>query len=207
MLSDLDLGVLILSSVAAYLCGSIPTGALIAKRQGVAIQEAGSGNVGATNVARTAGKKAGLLTLIGDVGKGLFPVLIIRWLGLSEIVQASAAVMATLGHLFPVFLRFAGGKGVATGLGVFLGLAPTAILTALLGFALVFAVFRIVSLASLVAAALTPGLIFLFAYPRPVLLAGILVAGLIIVRHHENIGRLLKGEEQKLRSGKSSPPA
>ena len=207
MLSDLDLGVLILSSVAAYLCGSIPTGALIAKRQGVAIQEAGSGNVGATNVARTAGKKAGLLTLIGDVGKGLFPVLIIRWLGLSEIVQASAAVMATLGHLFPVFLRFAGGKGVATGLGVFLGLAPTAILTALLGFALVFAVFRIVSLASLVAAALTPGLIFLFAYPRPVLLAGILVAGLIIVRHHENIGRLLKGEEKKLRSGKSSPPA
>ncbi len=207
MLSDLDLGVLTLSSVAAYLCGSIPTGALIAKRQGVAIQEAGSGNVGATNVARTAGKKAGLLTLIGDVGKGLFPVLIIRWLGLSEIVQASAAVMATLGHLFPVFLRFAGGKGVATGLGVFLGLAPTAILTALLGFALVFAVFRIVSLASLVAAALTPGLIFLFAYPRPVLLAGILVAGLIIVRHHENIGRLLKGEEKKLRSGKSSPPA
>ena len=207
MLSDLDLGVLILSSVAAYLCGSIPTGALIAKRQGVAIQEAGSGNVGATNVARTAGKKAGILTLIGDVGKGLFPVLMIRWLGLSEIVQASAAVMATLGHLFPVFLRFAGGKGVATGLGVFLGLAPTAILTALLGFALVFAVFRIVSLASLVAAALTPGLIFLFAYPRPVLLAGILVAGLIIVRHHENIGRLLKGEEQKFRSGKSTPPA
>ena len=201
MLSDLDLGVLILSSVAAYLCGSIPTGALIAKRQGVAIQAAGSGNVGATNVARTAGKKAGILTLSGDVLKGLFPVLIIRWLGLSELVQASAAVMATLGHLFPVFLRFAGGKGVATGLGVFLGLAPTAILTALLGFALVFALFRIVSLASLVAAALTPGLIFFFAYPRPVLLAGILVAGLIVVRHRENIGRLLRGEEQKFRSG------
>ena len=201
MLSALDLGVLILSSLAAYLCGSIPTGALVAKRQGVAIQAAGSGNVGATNVARTAGKKAGILTLSGDVLKGLFPVLIIRWLGLSELVQASAAVMATLGHLFPVFLRFAGGKGVATGLGVFLGLAPTAILTALLGFALVFALFRIVSLASLVAAALTPGLIFFFAYPRPVLLAGILVAGLIVVRHRENIGRLLRGEEQKFRSG------
>ena len=207
MLSDLDLGVLLLSSLAAYLCGSIPTGALLAKRQGIAIQEAGSGNVGATNVARTAGKKAGILTLIGDILKGLFPVLIIRWLGLNEVAQASAAVMATLGHLFPVFLRFAGGKGVATGLGVFLGLAPIAILTALLGFALVFAVCRIVSLASLVAAALTPGFIFFFAYPRPVLLAGIVIAGLIIVRHHENIGRLLKGEEQKFRAEKSAPSA
>ncbi len=203
MLPDLDLGVLIFSGIAAYLCGSIPTGTLLAKRQGVAIQEAGSGNVGATNVARTAGKKAGLLTLMGDVGKGLFPILMIRWLGLGEVVQASAAVMATLGHLFPVFLRFVGGKGVATGLGAFLGLAPTAILAALLGFALVFAVFRIVSLASLVAAALTPCLIFVFAYPRPVLFAGIVIAGLIIVRHHENIVRLLKGEEQKFRAGKS----
>ncbi len=207
ILSDLDRDVLILSSVAAYLCGSIPTGALIAKRQGVTIQEVGSGNIGATNVARTAGKKAGILTLIGDILKGLFPVLLVRWLGLGEVVQASAAVMATLGHLFPVFLRFAGGKGVATGLGVFLGLAPAAILTALLGFALVFAVFRIVSLASLVAAALTPCFIFLFAYPQPVLLSGIVIAGLIIVCHHENIGRLLKGEEQKFRAGKSAPSA
>ncbi len=207
MLSAPDLGILIFSSVAAYLCGSIPTGVLLAKRQGIALQEAGSGNVGATNVARTAGKKAGILTLMGDVGKGLFPILILRWLGFGEVVQASAAVMATLGHLFPVFLRFVGGKGVATGLGVFLGLAPAAILAALLGFALVFAVFRIVSLASLVAAALTPCLIFLFAYPRPVVLAGCVVAGLIIVRHHENIGRLLKGEEQKFRTGKSTSSA
>ena len=207
MAADLDLSVLILSSVAAYLCGSIPIGAFIAKRQGIAIQEAGSRNIGATNVARTAGKKAGTLTLIGDVVKGLLPVLIVRWLGLGEVVQASAAVMATLGHLFPVFLRFVGGKGVATGLGVFLGLAPTAILTALLGFVLVFAAIRIVSLASLVAAALTPSLIFFFAYPQPVRIAGILIAGLIIARHHENIGRLLKGEEQKFRIGKSSPSA
>ena len=207
MFSDLDLGVLILSSVAAYLCGSIPTGALIARRQGIAVQKAGSGNIGATNVARTAGKRAGILTLIGDILKGLFPVLIIRWLGLNEIVQASAAVMAILGHLFPVFLRFVGGKGVATGLGVFLGLAPIAILTALLGFVLAFVVFRIVSLASLVAAALTPCFIFFFAYPQPVLLAGLVIAGLIIIRHHENIGRLLKGEEQKFRAGKSVPSA
>lgn len=207
MASELDLGVLILSSAVAYLCGSIPTGVLIAKRQGIAVRETGSGNIGATNVARMAGKKAGILTLVGDVLKGLLPVLIVRWLSLGEIVQASTAVMAILGHLFSVFMRFSGGKGVATGLGVFLGLAPTAILTALLGFAIVIAATRLVSLASIIAAALTPFLIFFFSYPRPHTIAGIIIAVLIIVRHHENISRLMKGEEQKFRLGNSSPSA
>ena len=207
MVSELDLGVLVISSIAAYLCGSIPTGVLIAKRQGITVSEAGSGNIGATNVARTAGKKAGILTLVGDVLKGLLPVLVVGWLGLGEIVQASTAVMAILGHLFSVFMRFSGGKGVATGLGVFLGLAPTAILTALLGFVIVFAATRFVSLASLIAAALTPFLIFFFSYPRPHTIAGIIIAVLIILRHHENISRLMKGEEQKFRLGNSSPPA
>ncbi len=207
MASELDLGVLVVSSIAAYLCGSIPTGVLIAKRQGITVSEAGSGNIGATNVARTAGKKAGILTLVCDVLKGLLPVLSVGWLGLGEIVQASTAVMAILGHVFSVFRRFSGGKGVATGLGVFLGLAPTAILTALLGFVIVFAGTRLVSLASLIAAALTPFLIFFFSYSRPHTIAGIIIAVLIILRHHENISRLLKGKEQKFRLGNSSPPA
>ena len=207
MASELDLGVLVISSIAAYLCGSIPTGVLIAKRQGITVSEAGSGNIGATNVARTAGKTAGILTLVGDVLKGLLPVLLVRWLGLGEIVQASTAVTAILGHLFPVFLGFCGGKGVATGLGVFLGLTPTAILTALLGFAIVIAATRFVSLASIIATALTPFLIFFFSYPRPHIIAGIIIAVLIIFRHHENISRLLKGEEQKFRLGNSSPSA
>ncbi len=207
MASELDLGVLVISSIAAYLCGSIPTGVLIAKRQGITVSEAGSGNIGATNVARTAGKKAGILTLVGDVLKGLLPVLVVGWLGLGEIVQASTAVMAILGHLFSVFMRFSGGKGVATGLGVFLGLAPTAILTALLGFVIVFAATRFVSFASLIAAALTPFLIFFLSYPRPHNIAGIIIAVLIILRHHENISRLMKGKEQKFCLGNSSPHA
>ncbi len=207
MALELNLGVLILSSAAAYLCGSIPTGVLIANRQGIAVSEAGSGNMGATNVARMAGKKAGILTLVGDVLKGLLPVLIVRWLSLGEIVQASTAVMALLGHLFPVFLRFSGGKGVATGLGVFLGLTPAAILTALLGFAIVVAATRLVSLASLSAAALTPFLIFFSSYPRSHSIAGIIIAVLIIFRHHENISRLMRGEEQKFRLRNSSPSA
>ena len=207
MASELDLGVLVVCSVAAYLCGSIPTGVLIARLQGIVVQEAGSGNIGATNVARTAGKTAGILTLLGDMAKGLLPVLIVRWLGMSPVVQAWTAVMATLGHLFPIFLRFAGGKGVATGLGVFLGLAPIAILSALAGFAVVFAVTRLVSLASIVAAALTPLLIFAFRYPQPALLAGLTISVFIIARHYENIGRLLKGEEQKFRAGKLPPSA
>lgn len=207
MASELDLGVLVISSIAAYLCGSIPTGVLIAKRQGITVSEAGSGNIGATNVARTAGKTAGILTLVGDVLKGLLPVLIVGWLGLGEIVQASTAVMAILGHLFPVFMHFSGGKGVATGLGVFLGLTPTAILTALLGFAIVIAATRLVSLASIVAAALTPILIFSSSSPRPHIIAGIIIAVLIIVRHHENISRLMRGEEQKFHFRNSSPSA
>ena len=207
MASEIDVSILTLAGITAYLCGSIPTGVLIAKRQGIPVQEAGSGNIGATNVARTAGKTAGILTLIGDVLKGLLPILVVRGLGDDVVIPACVAVMATLGHLFPIFLRFAGGKGVATGLGVFLGLAPIAILTALIGFVLVFAVNRIVSLASIVATALTPVLIYFFAYPQPVLIAGILIAGLIITRHHENIGRLWRGEEKQFRTGKSSSSA
>src|SRR5215471_18099936 len=139
---------ILLVVVLAYLCGSIPTGVLIAKNMGVDVRKVGSGNIGATNVARSVGKKAGLLTLLGDAAKGLFPVLVVRMLDLGETPLACSAVAALLGHLFSPFLGFSGGKGVATGLGVFLGLAPQAILLALLFFAITFAISRIVSLAS-----------------------------------------------------------
>ena len=197
MTSAFDPGAVLLFGVAAYLCGSIPAGMLIAKRRGIDIQEQGSGNIGATNVARSVGKTEGALTLLCDLVKGLLPVAIARWGGFDAAAQATAAVMAVVGHTFPVFLRFAGGKGVATGLGVFLGLAPAAVLTALAGFGVVFAVTRLVSLASLVAAAATPVLIFSFDYPGPHLAGGILIAILVIARHHENIGRLLHGDEQR----------
>jgi acyl phosphate:glycerol-3-phosphate acyltransferase len=198
---------LFLAVVSAYLCGSIPTGVLIARRLGVEVRKVGSGNIGATNVARSAGKKAGLLTLVGDAAKGLIPVLVVRFLNLGETTVAATAVAALLGHLFPLFLGFSGGKGVATGLGVFLGLAPYAILLALLLFLAVFALFRIVSLSSLVATAATPLLLLMLAHPREHVVAGLVIALLIIMRHHENIARLWKGQEPKFTFGKSSSPA
>jgi glycerol-3-phosphate acyltransferase PlsY len=121
-------------SLAAYLCGSIPTGVLLTRRLGINIRNTGSGNVGATNVARSAGKTVGLLTLLGDALKGLIPVVVARMFGLGEGMVACAAVAALLGHIFSPFLQFSGGKGVATGLGVFLGMAPQVILIALVAF-------------------------------------------------------------------------
>jgi glycerol-3-phosphate acyltransferase PlsY len=183
--------------VLAYFCGSIPTGVILARRRGIDVRKVGSGNIGATNVARSVGKKTGLLTLLGDAAKGLIPVLLVRALDLGEAPLACAAVAALLGHVFSPFLRFSGGKGVATGLGVFLGLAPQAILLALLLFIFTFALSRIVSLASLIAAGATPVLLFLLSYPQGHILAGVIIAGLIIIRHHENIVRLLKGQESR----------
>jgi glycerol-3-phosphate acyltransferase PlsY len=189
----------------AYLCGSIPTGVIIARRLGIDVRKVGSGNIGATNVARNVGKKAGVFTLLGDAAKGLVPVLIVRALELGETPLACAAVAALLGHLFSPFLHFSGGKGVATGLGVFLGLAPQAIFLALLLFVFTFAVSRIVSFASLVATGATPVLLVMFSYPQENVIAGLIIAGFIILRHQENIVRLLKGQEAQFNMKK--PPS
>ncbi|MEW6300844.1 MAG: glycerol-3-phosphate 1-O-acyltransferase PlsY [Thermodesulfobacteriota bacterium] len=188
--------------VLAYLCGSIPTGVLIARRRGIEVRRVGSGNIGATNVARSVGKTAGLLTLVGDMAKGLLPVLLARFFALGDLVLVCVAVAALFGHICSPFLGFSGGKGVATGLGVFLGLAPLAILLALLFFLVTFAVSRIVSLASVVAAAVTPLLVLGLSYPLPYVIAGFVIAGVIILRHHENIARLRKGQEPKFSFGK-----
>ncbi len=190
--------------VLAYLCGSIPTGVLIAKNVGIDVRTVGSGNIGATNVARSVGKKAGILTLLGDAAKGLVPVLIVRTLGWGDATLACAAVAAFLGHLYSPFLSFSGGKGVATGLGVFLGLAPQVILLSLLLFIFIFALSRIVSLASLVATGATPIFLLARSYPHTHVVAGFIIAGFIIIRHQENIQRLLKGQEAKF-SMKKSP--
>jgi len=194
-------------SVVAYLCGSIPTGVLLTRRLGIDIRSTGSGNVGATNVARSAGKKVGLLTLLGDAFKGLIPVVVVRMLGLGEVTLASAAVAALLGHIFSPFLQFSGGKGVATGFGVFLGMAPLAVFIALVTFITIFAASRIVSLASIVATAVLPALLIWLAYPAMYIWAGMVIAGLVIARHKENIIRLLRGEESKFSFAKSPPPA
>lgn len=181
----------------AYLAGSIPTGVLLARRAGIDVQLAGSGNIGATNVARTAGRSLGILTLVGDLVKGLVPVLVARALRESAAVVGAVAVAAILGHVFSAFLRLRGGKGVATGLGVLLGLAPLATALPLAVFVVAVAASRIVSLASIGAAVTAPVALWLFGQPAEIIMAGLVISSLIIWRHLENIARLLAGTEPK----------
>ena len=181
----------------AYLCGSIPFGLLIARAaSGKDVRTVGSGNIGATNVARAAGKPAAILTLLLDAVKGLGPVLLAAHFvpARPALLLAGCAVAAVLGHCFPVWLRFRGGKGVATGLGVSLALAPWAALAGACTWLLFYKVLRISSVGSLggVAVAL---LVAVFTADRSAVygLAG--VALLILVRHAGNIRRLLRRQE------------
>ena len=186
----------------AYLVGSIPTGVLLGRMAGVDVRKQGSGNIGATNVARTAGRRLGILTLIGDASKGLAPVLICRALELDEAIVAAAAVAALCGHVFSAFLGFRGGKGVATGVGVLLGLAPASLPIPLAIFVATMAATRMVSLSSILAVLSAPFAVFLFRYPPAIAAAALTMAVLIIYRHHENISRLLAGTERRFESRK-----
>ncbi|HWW75194.1 MAG TPA: glycerol-3-phosphate 1-O-acyltransferase PlsY [Pyrinomonadaceae bacterium] len=195
----------------AYLLGSIPFGYLLVRLSGGGdVRETGSGGTGATNVTRRAGKGVGVLTLLLDALKGVAAVLVARSLlgarpGADWWVCA-AAVAAVLGHVFPVWLGFRGGKGVATGLGVFLVLAPIATLCALVVFVLVVWLWRYVSLGSIAAAAVLPVAVWSLGAlgvsdrsPAPVLFVALAGAALIIFMHRANIGRLVAGTESKLK--------
>jgi glycerol-3-phosphate acyltransferase PlsY len=181
----------------AYVLGSVPTGVLLGYLAGVDVRSAGSGNVGATNVARVAGKRLGLLTLFGDVAKGFLPVFVALEMGLGVAVAGCAALAAFLGHLYPIFLKFRGGKGVATALGALLALAPAATGILLLIFLIVALATRIVSLASMVAAGMAPAAIWLLGYPVPWVGITLLMALLILWRHRDNIQRLRSGAESR----------
>lgn len=183
--------------IFAYLLGSVPTGYIIGSRAGIDIRKAGSGNVGATNVARVIGKRQGILTLIGDALKGFIPVLVASQLDLSSNTMALAGAAAFLGHLFPVFLKFRGGKGVATAFGVFLGLAPWATLVLAVVFAGVLLSCRIVSISSMIAAAAAPISFWFFSYPFPSVATSVFLALMIVLRHRANIERLLAGTEPR----------
>jgi glycerol-3-phosphate acyltransferase PlsY len=187
----------------AYLLGSVPTGYILGSLAGVDVRKAGSGNVGATNVARVAGKRQGIFTLIADTAKGFIPVVIALNLGLSPIATAFVGIAAFLGHLYPVFLKFQGGKGVATALGVFLGLAPWATLILLLVFAAVLLMTRFVSLSSMVAAASSPIVLWLSFYPPILIGMSFFIAAMIILRHRRNIQRLRSGTEPRLGAANS----
>jgi glycerol-3-phosphate acyltransferase PlsY len=179
----------------SYLLGSIPTGLLVARARGVDIRAVGSGNIGATNVSRTLGKKLGALVLFLDALKGLIPVLVARWLHFPDELAAAVGLAAIVGHVFPVWLRFRGGKGVATGLGVFAGLSPIPAAAAVLVYLAVVLVTRISSVGSLLAATALLAAMAIVEEPPPTLLLGAAVWALILVRHRGNIRRLLRREE------------
>ncbi|HEX8142529.1 MAG TPA: glycerol-3-phosphate 1-O-acyltransferase PlsY [Pyrinomonadaceae bacterium] len=201
----------VLVLIAAYLLGSIPFGYLIVRaKEGADVRETGSGGTGATNVTRRAGKKAGILTLLFDAAKGLAAVGLARWLASVDLeinwLVAAAAVLAVLGHCFPVWLGFRGGKGVATGVGVFLGLSPLAVGCALVVFIFVVWMTRYVSLGSITATAVFPlcvWLLSLYAKPAgavaPMISASIAGGLVIILMHRANIARLIAGTESKLK--------
>jgi glycerol-3-phosphate acyltransferase PlsY len=183
--------------VIGYLLGSIPFGFLIVRvTAGADIRRQGSGNIGATNVFRKS-RWAGVGTLLLDGGKGYLAVLIARWMGGDPAWQAIAALAAILGHVFTVWLRFKGGKGVATGCGAYLAICPAAVVTTLVVFVLTVAVTRYISLASILATGAFPLWAYVYGEPASVLLWGALGASVIILKHHQNIRRLFAGTESK----------
>ena len=187
------------AAVLGYLLGSIPFGLLITKAAGLGdIRAIGSGNIGATNVLRTGRKGLALATLLLDGGKGAIAVVIAMALTRDPIVPLIAGVAAVLGHNFPVWLKFKGGKGVATTLGMMLAAAPIVGAAACITWALVAAVFRYSSLAALVALALAPLYAELVVHDHRVALAFLVLAALGWFRHRANLARLKKGEEPKI---------
>ena len=187
--------------IIGYLMGAIPFGLVIGKTVGVDVRREGSRNIGATNVNRVLGKKLGALTLLCDCLKGLLPM----WLashflgdggGRSEIVIALTGVMAVVGHMFPVYLGFRGGKGVATGLGVFLFLSPPTIVACLAVFLLAVRFSGFVSVGSLLASAAAPLVLLLLCASTAAVIAALVISALIWIKHHENIARLRRGEEK-----------
>ena len=190
-----DLALLVL----AYLLGSISCGLLVTRlRGGIDPRQSGSGNIGATNIARTHGKTAGVLTLLGDIANGLVAVLCAQWWGSSTLIAAAAALSAVLGHMFPLYHGFHGGKGVATALGVFLLLLPLPLLGGCIVWVAVVAMWRYVSAGSMLAAVLVPILAALLAYPPPLIYVAGIIAVLVLYKHRSNMQRLLQGNESRL---------
>ncbi len=209
--------ILILAVIPAYLLGSIPFGVIIAKAKGKDLRRIGSGNIGATNVARALGRRWAYFCFVLDVLKGLAPMLVVR--AFIEVSKPSPSLLslwllvgcaAILGHIFPIYLKFKGGKGVATSLGVALGLWPYYTICAAFAFAIWVAValiWRYISLASIIASiafllilvlaiVLIPG--WDFANLWPLLIAATAIPLMVIIRHRENIKRLIAGTESKV---------
>lgn len=196
---------IILFITASYLVGAIPSSLVLAKLFSKKdIREAGSGNIGATNAVRILGKKFGALTFVGDMLKGFLPVYAGTVIFNSPGLTALFGLAAFLGHLFPVYLKFKGGKGVATAFGIFLYLAPAVILIEFFVFVLIVFLWRYISLASITASAAMPFLLAVFSCPQPIFLLSIIMSFLIFLKHRDNIKRLLNGTENRLGSRKQA---
>lgn len=209
-MSGTALGVLLVA--AGYLSGSIPFGFVLTKLLlGVDVRTVGSGNIGGTNVARAGGKKLGIAVVVLDAAKAIVPILVARAVlggpfasvdgGPSRDLEAwvvAVAIAAFVGHVFPVWLRFRGGKGVATAFGIFVVLAPWAALAGIVAYGVAYVATRLSSVGSLAGTAVTAATAFaLYGPQRPVSWAGLVLALLIVLRHKDNIRRLLSGEEKR----------
>ncbi len=186
----------------AYLLGSVPTGVLVGSIAGIDVRRVGSRNIGATNVTRATGRLGGLVTLIGDVGKGIAAIAFARTLTTDPTLVDAAALAVVVGHVWSIFLRFSGGKGVATGFGVCMAIAPVAAALPLAVFAAVLALTRIVSVASLAGVFTMPIGLTLAGMPPMSVAVSAMLAIVVSIRHRDNIRRLLAGAEPRLGSGR-----
>lgn len=184
----------------AYILGSIPSGFIIGALSGVDVRSTGSGNIGATNVARALGKGLGFLTLLADAAKGYVPVFIAQYLEMNEVVVAFTAAAAFLGHLYPLFLKFKGGKGVATALGALLAIAPPVPALLAVIFAVAVLASRMVSVGSIAAAAAAPVAVWALSYGPILVVLSAFFGAMVIIRHSENIKRLRAGTEPRFRA-------
>lgn len=181
-----------------YVLGSVPTGLLVGRAFGVDVRKVGSGNIGMANVLRAAGKGPAVLTMVGDMLKGLFPVLVARALTDNAWVLALVALAAVVGHCWPVFLRFRGGKGVATGAGTSIGLAPLVGLGLFAFWWVVVLISRYTSLGAIAVMVVSPFAFWLSGQPLPYVLYTIVGGALVLWRHRENARSLVKGTERKI---------
>jgi glycerol-3-phosphate acyltransferase PlsY len=198
-MTPVPLPTLILWCLGAFLCGSIPFGLVLVKLAGKGdVREYGSGNIGATNVSRVGGKALGIVTLLLDILKGFLPVYLAKQFSLGESALSMLALFAVLGHVFTPWLKFQGGKGVATALGVALAFRAAMVLPALGVFIVLVLAFRYVSLGSVMAAMALPFVLLWEGATPLVILLWVDISFIVIAKHHENIRRLLKGTESPL---------
>ncbi|HYA26491.1 MAG TPA: glycerol-3-phosphate 1-O-acyltransferase PlsY [Thermodesulfovibrionales bacterium] len=189
---------LFLIIIGAILLGSIPFGVVVARVRGVDLKKVGSGNIGATNVLRTMGKTPALITLAGDVLKGAIPVLAAKYLLDDLTFEGIVGLCAVLGHNFSLFLRFRGGKGVATSIGVLLVYSPLAAVVTILIWVAVIVITRYSSMGALVSFGLLPLSLYLVDYTKEKMIVSFMITALLMIRHVDNIHRLIRGKEPKI---------